>query len=271
MIIKISSRIEEYRYKALAKDINELSGRTNQPELTKFICQNIINKLNLQTKNTLVDIGCGDGTLLKLIRESIKNRVGILPTAEEVKRVSDIFSNKSNISIKQGTATNTNLTNSFADIVICNGVFLFLTEKEIDTALHEIVRISASQAKVFIGEIPYKNEFAKRNYGDSILRWLLWVLKHQGWKDFKIRFQQVTKGIFSNEPFVIMPKNIYWIKPQEFIKKAEKCGLKLIESYKHQTLDKYNNPVTCKNRQNYIFELSAKLKVEDDDENENDD
>jgi len=45
-IIRVESRIEEYKYRARAKNINELSGRTNREDLTWFINSEIVNKIS---------------------------------------------------------------------------------------------------------------------------------------------------------------------------------------------------------------------------------
>ena len=45
-IYKISNKKEEYRIRALSKDINELSGRSGNPELTRFISERIINDIS---------------------------------------------------------------------------------------------------------------------------------------------------------------------------------------------------------------------------------
>jgi len=44
----------------------------------------IARELNLSPDDDLVDIGCGDGTLLRLAQESGANAIGLLATEEEV-------------------------------------------------------------------------------------------------------------------------------------------------------------------------------------------
>ena len=64
-IIKAADFIEVYRAKASASDINELSGRTGRPDLTKFVNSQILPLLQLSSDDTLVDIGCGTGGYLR--------------------------------------------------------------------------------------------------------------------------------------------------------------------------------------------------------------
>ena len=91
-IHKTKNLVETYRAKAGAKDINELTGRTGRPDLTRFVISQMIAKIPVNENMILVDIGCGDGLFLKKAAESgldsYKGRlIGILPTKEEVIRV----------------------------------------------------------------------------------------------------------------------------------------------------------------------------------------
>jgi SAM-dependent methyltransferase len=253
-IIKIDSRIEEYRERAKSKDLNELSGRTNRKDLTDFICLNILKALELESSDIILDIGCGDGTLLLKASPYIHSGFGVLPTSEEVYRVQKVFADIPNIEVRAGIAQKTVFFDHSFDKIVCNGVLLFLEEDEIVKALKEIKRIAKKGSLIFIGEIPRKDEFRGRNYGNSISRWLLWVLKHQGFKEFSQRFKQVLRASFSDEPFIIFPKKHYYAKPDRFIKLAEYCGLQLIKSFKHRTMSISGEVFNCPSRQNYIFQ-----------------
>ena len=70
-IIKAADFIEVYRAKASASDINELSGRTGRPDLTKFVNSQILPLLQLSSDDTLVDIGCGTGGYLRRLTWSV--------------------------------------------------------------------------------------------------------------------------------------------------------------------------------------------------------
>ena len=47
-------------------DIKEFSGRGTNDTLTEFINRNILEELTLLPNDRLVDIGCGDGMLVRL-------------------------------------------------------------------------------------------------------------------------------------------------------------------------------------------------------------
>lgn len=63
-VYKSTTYVDVYRAKSKAKDINELSGRTGRPELTDFVTNQIVSKLPLRDDTVLVDLGCGEASLL---------------------------------------------------------------------------------------------------------------------------------------------------------------------------------------------------------------
>lgn len=253
-IIKVDSRIEEYRHRARANDINELSGRTHRSDLTLFVNSEIKKHMELIEGDVLVDIGCGDGTLLYLAEKQRVSCIGILPTDEEVKRVRDRFSNsQAKVRIEKGLAPKTNLPSNIASKVVCNGVFPILNYDEVGLALKEIVRISMQGALVYIGELPFNNENEGKDYGDSILKWLLWVFKTQGFGQFTIRLKQTLKAIFSKEPLIIVPKEHYYSTPEDFIKKAKSVGLIIKETFRHKSISLNKEIIESNSRQDYLF------------------
>ena len=264
-IIKTTSPIEAYRIRAKAKNINELTGRTGRPDLTKYIAQQIYEKLKINKTTVLVDVGCGDGSLLiKLEKSKLKNFkgkfIGILPTNEEVSRVKKYLKNiydKNNTSIliKEGLAEKTALPNNYTDIIICNSVFNVSgnRKKNVKMALSEFYRISKKGGIIFIGELPDKDENKKKNYEDSILNWLTWVLKNEGFLSFIKRFKQVILSLLTSEPLVIVPKkNIFFMKPKNFIQELNEQGIKTKKYYRHKEIDKNGREYISKTRWIYI-------------------
>ena len=263
-IIKTSNLVETYKAKAKSKDINELTGRTGRPDLTKFVINQMIKNIKVVENSTLIDIGCGDGMFLQMaaangINSFIGRLVGILPTIEEVIRVRTYLAthkdtNNNIISIEYGLAEKTSLPNEFADIVVCNGVLHGggQTIGNVKAALNEFNRILKIEATLFIGEMPDIDELAGKNYGDSITSWLLWVLKNQGIKQFWIRLKQTATGIIGKEPFVIAPKNMFFMPPNRFIQLLSEFGFEVKQHYKHREIDMNGIESDSKTRWNYI-------------------
>lgn len=248
-IHKSKNFVEVYRAKAKSKDINELTGRTGRPDLTHFVIDNLISKLDFKKDDVVIDIGCGDALLLQKISQYHVNGragrlIGVLPTIEEVSKVNHhlIKTNPllaANISVELGLLDDLqNIPDSYADKTISNSTFHILqTENTVDKALAEIKRITKKGGVIFIGELPSSNEFEGKNYGDSILAWLFWVIRKQGFAMFLLRLKQTLNGLFSKEPFIIAPKKIFYLSPEEFVKKLENAGFKVINFYKHIEID----------------------------------
>ena len=265
-VYKPKSLIEVYRAKASSQNINELTGRTGRPDLTRFVIDEIIPKLPLRAETVLVDIGCGDGLLLlkaSIGIDSYRGRlIGVLPTVEEVTRVrahlvtgADILiSNPPLISIELGQAEKTSIPDHFCDILVCNSVLhgSGQTMKDVKLALEEFQRITKIGATCFIGEMPDADEFAGKNYGNSITAWLFWVLKNQGFFSFFARLKQAFFALVSSEPFVIAPKNMFFMRPEDFSDLLNQYGFKVVEHYRHREVDGKGQVYESKTRWNYI-------------------
>ena len=253
-IIKCKTYIDVYRCKASSKDLNELSGRPGRLDLTNFVNQQIIKKMNIGNADVVIDIGCGDGTLLKLSAEFIKRGFGILPTDEEVYRVrSEMNGHYTNIDIIKGSARSAPLASGLATKIVCNGVILLLNKSEVGQALREIVRTSRPGALVWIGEIPSKDEFENRAYGDSITKWLMWVARHRGIKSFAANLLHICRSIITKEPFIIAPKSNFYSHPDAFVRMAEDCGLIHHDSFVHKEITTNGELTENTDRYDYMF------------------
>lgn len=252
-IIKVQSVIEKYRELAKSESLHALSGRADRSDITAFISDYIYANLSINDGESLVDIGCGDGTFLSKFIDRNVNAIGILPTNEEVLRVQEKFSRIEHINIIKGLTSCTGLHSESIDKVVCNGVFIVLTsEDEVKESLQEIARIAKPGAEIYIGELAFKNEMEGKNYGNSILGWLVWVLRHQGAKAFIKRFNEVVKAVFTKEPFIIADKKHFYVREDIFIKWAIACGLEIVKLQKSKTLI---NSQICDSdsRYDYVF------------------
>lgn len=247
MPIYISNNlVETYRLKTLHGQIHELSGRDDK-ELTKIISDRIIDIIQPVSGHVIVDIGCGDGTLLSRIAE-LKNLsakavlIGILPNHEEVSKVQIHLSTfKSNlrckdISIKRGLAQATGLRDHSVDLIICNSVLhgAGQTYSLVRDALDEFSRIAKDGCVLFIGEMPARDELAGRNYGNSVFKWLLWTARHRGMGRLVSDFKSLVKALFFGAPFIIEPKYMFFIEPSKFEVMLSECGFTLQRYFKHE-------------------------------------
>lgn len=241
-IIKPGSRIEEYRLRARFNDINEMSGRTGREDLTKFVSQSILDELG-GVSGVLVDIGCGDGTVLRLAseREQVIRSIGILPTNEEVTRLKstiDASAQGQKIEVIEGLSASLPLQSSCADAVVINGVLHLLSSKEdVEKTLAEIRRIIKVGGTLFLGEIPSKDESRHANkYGDSVVQWLFFILKQKGLREFLVKSLWVVKCVLGHEDMLIKPKNFMVFNPDEFVTFVVRFGFEIIKMNPHKEI-----------------------------------
>lgn len=162
-IVRFDSYLDVYRHRAGGADPHVLSGRPGREYLTRFISRRILEILCTRRKDILVDIGCGDGELLRQAAEGIGQGWGVLPSPEEVRRVAAGFAGGP-VRIRQGLADASGLSDNRADLLFSNGVFILLARDQVDAALAELARVGKPGALVFIGEVPIRDELAGRGY-----------------------------------------------------------------------------------------------------------
>lgn len=259
--IKVKSRLDEYKVRASMSDINDMSGRTSNPALTQYVLNNISEYL-CNISGVLVDIGCGDGSLFAITqgKENCKfeKNVGILPSQDECDRVTkELKGFSSEILIKKGLSYDLPCPDNFANAVVINGVLLILDDREeVIRSIQEVHRIGNPSAIAYFGEMPFVNEMEGVAYGDSILGWLLYVLKNRGVYQFYLKVIYVLRCLFTKEIFFIIPKNNgSWFGVKEFEGILESCGFHIIESIQHKEIDASGKVSLSKTRWNYVTKV----------------
>ena len=147
MIIKTDSHVEAYRQRALHLP-EFMSGRSvKATQETNLYISGVIGK-----PAELLDVGCGDATLLAMI--SAPRSAGIAPTDTECELLRRRYPN---FSFLEGTAQQIPLADKTFDTVVCNGVLLLLASNdELRMALRELRRVARRQ--LYVGEMPYRPE-----------------------------------------------------------------------------------------------------------------
>jgi ubiquinone/menaquinone biosynthesis C-methylase UbiE len=258
-IYKPSNFIDVYRIKAKSPDLRELSGRIGRPGLTDFIADMIVTEVRAAPTNVVIDIGCGDGTFLKRLLAVgadpwMGRLIGVLPTAEEIIKLSTDLVSQGIIGLQiiHGDAARIPVPDHFADVIVCNGVFIYLQESEVSQAIAEIKRIAKPGATIFIGEIPNRDELANKTYGDSISAWLLWVLKTHSLKSFLQSLRQVIVAMMTSELFIIYPKKLFHAEPAAFVARLAAHGLSVIKHCRHREIGEDGSERYHVTRWNYV-------------------
>ena len=272
-IIRTHSFIEVYRARAQSKDINAMSGRANA-KLTDHIAHNIVRSLKLTTTDTLVDVGCGQGSVLVTASGQITapgQLIGILPTQEEATRARHHLAQKNpRITILVGLADKTGLSDHTADKVVCNGVFLILPPETILKVLAELSRITKPGGTILIGELPDCNEWDRvaaqtvaltplPSKSATLLFRALHILKSEGLSGVMSRLHNRLKtslqGLsqrFGEEPIIIGPKMTFWMAPQDFCRMLEQNGYHSVQCFRHEEFNAAGEVTLSATRWNFL-------------------
>ncbi|MDA0221587.1 MAG: class I SAM-dependent methyltransferase [Proteobacteria bacterium] len=256
-IIKARSHRDVYRLRAESGDIHELSGRGADRATTELVTREIAGHLGLDaaSRADLLDIGCGDGSMVVMLAPLVRRAVGIAPSHEEIKR---LRSHHKGVAVEflEGLAEDLPLPDASFDRIIMHGVVTILPSTEIVVrALAEVKRIARPGGLIWIGSLPDRDEaaFYGRTYGDSITGWLWFVLRRQGLRAAWRATRRVLSALVSSEPLVIQPKELYVCPPECFRAMAEEQGLEVLWQGRVRTLAPTGQAAESETRFNFLL------------------
>ncbi|HYM79309.1 MAG TPA: methyltransferase domain-containing protein [Candidatus Dormibacteraeota bacterium] len=252
-VLRVDNYIEAYRLRALSPDIHRLTAR-NSVAQTEFALSQIVEKMNLGAEDVLVDIGCGDGSLLKMAEGRVARRIGVVPTVEEKVRVQTIVPGAEIVS---SLAQELSLDPGIASKIVCNGVLILLhSEDRVMSALREMHRIARPGATIWVGEMPEVDEYAVYGkYSGTSMTGMLWhLLKHNGLRAFLGMCRRWLRAAVGKEQIVLNSAGIYYAEPAKMIAMAQACGLRLKTYFRHKDLDQQGNIVDSRFRYDYVFD-----------------
>lgn len=229
------------------RDIHEFSGRGSDHELTEFINHRILAELAIQPDDRLVDIGCGDGTLLRAAMQAgVSNPIGLGGTEEE-----SGFLRRSGLNVKQAYSDSLPLPDQCASAVVCNSVLHIVPRDKIAPSLREIARISEPNARIWIGEIPrFREPSSLRSFG-TVPEMLWWLLQKRGLRTFLGMCRQLLTGVQRGPE--LRTAQAFWAEPELFTRMAGEAGLKVERNFPHQTLDSQRRPCVSATRHDYLL------------------
>ena len=252
-VVRINNYADAYRLRAQAEDIHELAARPNRKSLTEFVNRQILSALQIAPDDVLVDIGCGDATLLRMARVRASKCIGVSVSVEEQKRLESAFPGLSFIA---SHAQSLPLDSRSATKIVCNATLFYLpSEDDIVAALREMARIARPGATIWIGDMPEIDEYAHYGMyrGTSMLALLRHLMKHNGLRAVAGMLRRWLKATVGSEQIVLNSCGILYAGPEKMLQLAESCGLKLKTHFRHRELDESDEVVDSKFRYDYIF------------------
>lgn len=231
------------------RNLHSLAGRGPYKAVTEFVNGRILDHLAIRSDDRLVDIGCGDGFLLRQSLEAgVEVAVGLNASEVECQPLRTL-----GLDVRQGRADSLPLPDRFASVVVCNSVLLLIPEKLMGRCLSEIARICQPKARVWLGEIPITQEPPNTPRHESVSEMLWWLLRKRGVRSFLGMCRRLLTGA-QRGPVLVNPlAAIFWASPDTFIRMARQAGLKCEDHWPHQTLDLNLRPSIHHTRHDYLF------------------
>jgi ubiquinone/menaquinone biosynthesis C-methylase UbiE len=223
-----------------ARDPHDLALRGGDAhEITRATYERIAEVTGLNANDELLDIGCGDGTLLRMAKRiGAHSAVGLLATDEEVAIVRQM-----NLDVRQGFTHQLPLSDSFASVVVCNNVLLIVPRMQIPASLREIYRVAKPGARIFLGEIPFLEPHDPTPRFNTHAELLSHLYRHNGVRTWLGMVRRMAWWKITGTPPVVYPGTAvsFWAPPDQFISMAESVGLELIRYWQHEYIDTRNN------------------------------
>ena len=162
------SRISYENFGKVAQNLEDcigISGRYKiQYEAEKKILADVIKKLELQSKDSVLEIGCGAGNLLIPFSFFVRKITGIDHPAC-IKRLKDRFSQTKNVSLISGNFLDINLDKKYNKI-LCYSVIHYLENRnEVFKFIYKALQLLVPGGMALFGDIP--NQSTKKRFVNS--------------------------------------------------------------------------------------------------------
>jgi 2-polyprenyl-3-methyl-5-hydroxy-6-metoxy-1,4-benzoquinol methylase len=248
MIVHSADYVEYCRETATrSRQLHDLALRgRGKEEITRLVHERIVQEVELAPGDDLVDIGCGDGTLLRMAAQiGVHSAHGLHATEEEAALVRRL-----GCTVTQGLSHNLPIASGSASVVVCNNVLLVVPRTNIPGTLREIFRIAKPGARVFLGEIPFVPGSAPEPQFSNSRDTLAYLYRKHGLRAWFGMLRRIVLARLSGKPLVIHNgKTVaFYATPEEFIALSQEAGLQMVRYWQHE----YPNT-----RYNYLFRKPA--------------
>jgi ubiquinone/menaquinone biosynthesis C-methylase UbiE len=218
----------------------------NKQDITRRIQERIVREVELRPDDDVLDIGCGDGTLLQMAKtRGAHSAIGLLATEEEAAIVRRL-----GVEVRQGFTDQLPVPDQSASVVVCNSVLLVVPREKIPASLREICRVAKPGARVFLGEIPFEPGPPPEPDFPTARETLSYLYRAHGFRAWFGMLRRMAYWKLTGQPLVIRSgiTIAFFAEPSEFAAMAVEAGLELLRCWQH------DYPT---NRYNYLFRKSA--------------
>jgi|GEM_PF-3660037 ubiquinone/menaquinone biosynthesis C-methylase UbiE len=203
-LIRLKSRREEFEWQAKQPDQHMMAGRS--VELTAAVNLAIKEAISVSLGSRLLDLGCGDGSLLELLAPQIAQGLGVVPTVIQVNRLRETHGQLANVSFAVGAADHVDALEGTFDVIVCNSVFHYLSNAdEAFAALLEMRRLLAPGGLAFVGEVASQKEIRQSH---SPVTYVAFLVRNGRMRDAAYIVRQVVLAAAGCRDYV-------WLSPFE--------------------------------------------------------
>ena len=225
------------KYREIAKnhtDTNELSGRGSNRNLTRMrnlAIQSRLRRLAGDKYDCLVDVGCGDGSLLSIMSQESVCLLGVLPSEEEKAVVDQLVGELPNVKIVLGCSWQLPMDDQTVDVLVCNSV---LHGSGFDTALVTESLVAFSRVLrhgsgfLYIGEMPSRMEGSPLEYGTSLLGKFVHLAKYVSVIAALLELWKIGKAVLQEKTYIMQPPAQVWWSPNAFVELVSQIGFDLV-------------------------------------------
>lgn len=214
----------------------------NKQALTQRVQEQIVREVKLTAADELVDIGCGDGTLLLLAKKlGVGSATGLHATEDEAAIVRNL-----GLEVRQGFTDLLPLADESASVVVCNNVLLVVPREKVPASLREIYRVAKPGARILIGEIPFEPGPPPEPEFATSRETLAYLYRKYGLRTALGMLRRMIFWKLTGKPITIRGGSqvSFYAQPEEVIALAEAAGLEYVRHWQHEDPS---------NRYNYLF------------------
>lgn len=142
-----------YDDRAIKSDGVKAAGQWGDKQFIPEITEEINKKIELNSQDRVLEIGCGSGVLGDWINKNCEFYLGLDISFQMLKKFQIEHSLKNSPNLVQGLTDRVPCRSDFFDLVVMNGVTMyFKNNEEFRNTLEEIERVATKKATIFIGE-----------------------------------------------------------------------------------------------------------------------
>lgn len=144
---------EYYDQRARVANGVRAAGQWREYEYIEEICEEIVNKINVEKTDRVLELGCGSGVLGNWVRKKCASYYGIDLSHGMLKKFLEEYRTEQKPNVVQSLTERVPFRDHLFNVIVMNGVTMYFSNNEIlKKTLIEIERLASHRSTIFIGE-----------------------------------------------------------------------------------------------------------------------